>query len=300
MSEDLTLSILDFQHPGYAVALACAADEWGFARYWIGEHHTGIQCANPLLLGALLAASTERIRIGSGGVTLAYRNPLFVAEDARLIEFMIPGRFDLGVTRGLMPSGPTADALLEGRDPAAGDYPERVRTVHALVTGRMDPSDPLSALASRDGGPPVWVLGLSPASARLAGSLGAGFCYSVYHSRPGADGPAVVREYRASFQPSPEFPEPAALIVAGCVCAATEPEARSLEGRLVFPPTGSTRTNQTGRIFGSPAQCAEALRTLAADFSVREVMIFDAIQEDQDARIEMYRLLAEELGLAGG
>jgi alkanesulfonate monooxygenase SsuD/methylene tetrahydromethanopterin reductase-like flavin-dependent oxidoreductase (luciferase family) len=69
-----------------------------------------VSAPNPLLLGALLAGTTNRIRIGSGGVSLTYRNALQVAEDARLIEFMMPGRFDLGITRGLLGEGPAADA----------------------------------------------------------------------------------------------------------------------------------------------------------------------------------------------
>lgn len=294
MSGSFGLSILDFQHPGGAVALACAADEWGYRRYWLGEHHSPFQCANPLLLGSLLAGTTRRIRVGSGGVSLLYHSALRVAEDARLIEFMMPGRFDLGVTQGLMASGPVTEALLEGRDPRAGwAYADKVRALHGLVTGRLEPQHPLAATPPYlESGPPLWILGLSQRSAGLAGRLGAGFCYSVHHSGSETDGAAVTRHYRESFIPSPEFPEPAVIVVLRCVCAASEPEARAVETGWVVPPVPSNET-----VLGSPGQCADRMAEIARDFSATEVMIVDFIQRDQDLRLEMYRLLGREFGL---
>lgn len=294
MSAALALSILDFQHPGTSVALACAADEWGFKRYWLGEHHSAFQCANPILLGALLAGTTSRIRIGTGGVSLIYHNAVQVAEDARLIEFMMPGRFDLGVTRGLT-DGPVAEALLEGMGPSTGPaYADKIRTLHGLVTGRFTPGHPLSGTNPYlEEGPPLWVLGLSPASAHLAGSLGLGFCYSLHHSGPGIDGSAVMRHYRDSFIPSPEFSEPASIVVVRCICAASEEEARSVETDLVSPPVPPSEA-----VLGSPGRCAERIAEIARDFSTSEMMIIDFIQRDQDVRHEMYRLLAQAFGLS--
>jgi luciferase family oxidoreductase group 1 len=296
---DLSLSILDFQHPGASVALACAADEWGFKRYWLGEHHGSNQCANPLLLGALLAGATSRIRLGTGGVSLTYRSPLQVAEDARLIEFMMPGRFDLGITRGLQEAGPVAAELLDGRVPlSGGGYAGKVRALQGLVTGRIDAGHPLAGTAPYlEDGPPLWLLGLSLESARLAGSLGIGFCFSLHHGGSKIDGPAVARAYRDGFIPSPELAEPAALVVVRCVCAGTEAEAIDLETRCGPPPVPGNPT-----LLGSARQCADRIAGIAADFATDEVMILDTLGEDQDARLEMYRRLSEEFDLpaAGG
>lgn len=291
-SVDLALSILDFHHPGGAVALAGAADELGFKRYWLGEHHSSFQCANPLLLGALLAGTTDRIRIGSGGVCLTFRNALQVAEDARLIEFMMPGRFDLGVTRGLRVTELMAKALLEGRTQgSAPEYAEKVRTLHGLVTGRRSPEDPLVAIEPYlENGPPLWVLGLSEDSARLAASLGVGFCYSIHHGSR-ENGPGVMRLYRESFMPSPEFPEPASLVVVPCLCAATEREAKSIEAELGLPASSTQKI-----IAGSAEYCADRFIEIAGEFATTEVMITD-FQQGQDARLEMYRLLGKEFGL---
>lgn len=294
MSAALALSILDFQHPGKSVALACAADEWGFSRYWLGEHHDAAgQCANPLLLGALLAGTTSRIRVGTGGVSLTYHSALQVAEDARLIEYMLPDRFDLGVTRGLLPDGPVSRALLEGRDSGSGAaYAEKIRMLHGLVTGRIDPGHPLAAMRSYlDGGPPLWLLGLSPASAQLAGQLGLGFCFSVHHGSREIDGPGVMRHYLDSFIPSPEFPEPATIVVVRCICAATEAEARSLEAGFI----GAPLLNET--VLGTPGRCADRIAEIARELSTTEIMLIDFIEKSWDARLEMYRLLGQELGL---
>jgi luciferase family oxidoreductase group 1 len=294
MTAALALSILDFQHPGASVALACAAEEHGFSRFWLGEHHSPHQCANPLLLGALLAGTTSRIRIGTGGVSLTYHSPLCVVEDARLIEFMLPGRFDLGVTRGLLEDGPVSEALLDGRRLGAGaSYADRVRALHGLLTGRLDGRHPLARREPYlENGPPLWVLGLSSESARLAGRLGVGFCFSVHHGGPRVDGAAVMRAYRESFVPSAEFTAPASMLVLQCVCAGSEAEARSIGIHLVAPPGPTSET-----ILGSAAYCCDRLAEIARAFVTDEVMIVDFIQKDQGARIEMYRLLAQELGL---
>ena len=200
------LSILDFGPAGDAVDLMGAADESGYRRYWLGEHHSDTQCANPLLLGALLAATSEGIRVGSGGVCLDYRSPWQVAEDARLIELMVPERFDLGVTRGLRLPPELREAILDGR-PAETlrNHTEKLADLHGFVTGRLPAGHPLAGRLFLEPGPPMWVLGTGDETARWAGAHGTGFCFSLHHAPADRDGPAVLAEYRRSFVPSPSF-----------------------------------------------------------------------------------------------
>src|ERR1700753_694468 len=167
----MDLSILDFGPIGAAVELVQEADRLGYRRYWMGEHHSRWQCSNPLLLGALLAATSDGIRVGSGGVCLAFQSPYKIAEDARLIEFMVPGKFDLGVARGLRLEPELLGAGL------AGTPEERVR--HHV-----------------------------------------GFFFALHHALPGQDQAEIFAEYRAAFVPSPEFPQPAAILVVTVACAA--------------------------------------------------------------------------------
>lgn len=290
--DGLELSLLDFQHPGAAVALACLADGLGYKRFWLGEHHSTHQCTNPLLLGALLAGTTDRIRVGSGGVSLSYNRIAKVAEDARLIEFMLPGRFDLGVTRGLLEPGLISSVLLDGGSvPPDNAYRQRVLDLHALVTGRIGTGHPFSGMPlSLEKGPPLWVLGLSRESARMAAGLGAGFCFSVHHAPVGLDGPAILGEYRRHFVPSAEFPEPATIVVVQCTCGETDAEAHEIAQNLILFPGAEDRA-----ICGGTAACAERLGALAARCGTREVMLLDFVQKDQSVRREMYSRIASAL-----
>jgi luciferase family oxidoreductase group 1 len=296
------LSILDFDQPGHAVELAGAAERLGYRRFWLGEHHSEEQCNNPLLLGALLAAATRELRLGSGGVCLFYQSPTRIAEDARLIEFLVPGRFDLGVTRGLNNQLPwQQEALLDGRPaPASESFETRLRELHGLVTRRLPVEHPLHGMPLLLGqGPPLWVLGLSQSSARLAGQLGAGFCYSLHHAAQRTDGPEVLEAYRRSFISSPEFPEPAALLVVSGICAPTEGEALAAFDRAwaELPVEHQARVNRQSLLIGPPELWEERLPELAGLHGVDEILVLDLLTGRLAQRLEMYTLLAHCFGL---
>ncbi|HEV7787268.1 MAG TPA: LLM class flavin-dependent oxidoreductase [Thermoanaerobaculia bacterium] len=259
----MDLSILDFGHAGDAVALMTEADRSGYRRYWLGEHHSDFQCANPLLLGALLAATSEGIRVGSGGVCLDYRSPYQVAEDARLIEYMLPERFDLGVTRGLRLDPDLREAILDGR-PAETlrNHTEKLTDLHHYLTGRLPAGHPLAQKLFLNPGPPMWVLGTGAEAAGWAGGHGTGFCFSLHHAPADRDGPAVLGEYRRAFVPSPEFPEPAAIVVVSIASGPAIGEAPSY-GENVAKPVLS----------GPIAECAARLPEIARRFAVDEIMV---------------------------
>ncbi|HEX4962339.1 MAG TPA: LLM class flavin-dependent oxidoreductase [Thermoanaerobaculia bacterium] len=281
----MDLSILDFGHAGQALDLMEQADRSGYCRYWLGEHHSDSQCANPLLLGALLAATSDGIRVGSGGVCLDYHSPLRVAEDARLIEHLLPGRFDLGVTRGLKLRPELREALLDGR-PAATlrGYSEKLEELHGFVTGRLPAGHPLAEKLLLETGPPMWVLGTGLESARWAGAHGTGFCYSLHHAPPDRDGAAVFGEYRRAFVASPEFPEPAAIVM---VSIATGPAIADMPtyGEDVARPV----------IEGPIPECAAKLPEIARRFAVDEVMVL--LRSYGEMPFETCRALAEAAGL---
>jgi luciferase family oxidoreductase group 1 len=283
------LSILHFGHVGAVVDFMNEADELGYARLWLGEHHSHWQCTNPLLLGALLAATSGGIRIGSGGICLDYQSPLRIAEDARLIEYMLPGRFDLGVTRGLKLPPETRDAMLDGRPPEAlRPYDEKLAELHELVTGRLSPEHPLAGQQFLETGPPMWVLGTSARSARWAARHGTGYCFSLHHA-PEQDAAAIMDEYRRHFVPSPEFEEPEAIVVVSIVCAPTRAEAQ-------------TQLHESGfikvTIIGSPLDCVAGLAATADRCGVDEVMVLDLLPGHGAELSEKYRSLAQIAGLA--
>jgi len=281
----MDLSILDFGHAGEAVALMGAADKAGYRRYWLGEHHSDHQCPNPLLLGALLAATSEGIRVGSGGVCLDYRSPFQVAEDARLIEFMVPERFDFGVTRGLRLAPELREAILDGR-PAGTlrDHYEKLADLHGFLTGRLPAGHPLAEKLLLEPGPPMWVLGTGAEAARWAGAHGTGFCFSLHHAPRDRDGVAVLDEYRRAFAASPEFAQPAAIVVVSIASGPAIAEAPVYEPNVVKPV-----------LEGPIAECAAELPEIARRFAVDEIMVL--FRSYGEGPAETCRALAAHAGL---
>ena len=297
----MRISILDFQTAAVAIELAPAAERLGYHRYWLGEHHGRYQCANPLLMATLLAGLTERIRLGSGGVCLAYNNPYRVAEDARLANHLFPDRLDLGVARGLPYAPPLHAALAGGGDGAAAlaSFEPRAEAVHQLVTGRLPSRHPLAGTDLHlEAGPPVWILGTSMASARLAARLGAGLCISVHHAPEETAARAAVAAYEETFSPSPEFPRPATIAVVSGVCAETRPIATALGAAVAARAAASGPGGGRPGFAGDPDDCAAALTGLASRLNVGELMILDFLG-DWEQRRRMYELLAGALGLGG-
>jgi alkanesulfonate monooxygenase SsuD/methylene tetrahydromethanopterin reductase-like flavin-dependent oxidoreductase (luciferase family) len=211
---------------------------------------------------------------------------LRIAEDARLIEFLLPGPFDLGVTRGMKLAAETRDALLDGRPPETlRPFDEKLSELHGLLTGRLRPEHPLAGQKALTSGPPLWVLGISAETARWAARQGTGFCFSLHHA-PELDGAALVAEYRRHFVPSPEFEEPEAIVFASMVCAPTRAEALEIQSAHRFGKVTVT---------GPPAECAAAL---AATAGVEEIMILDLLPARGAELSETYRTLAQSAGLA--
>ena len=284
----MDLSILDFGPIGAAVELVQEADRLGYRRYWMGEHHSRWQCSNPLLLGALLAATSDGIRVGSGGVCLAFQSPYKIAEDARLIEFMVPGKFDLGVARGLRLEPELLEAVLDGKpEDRLRDHYGKLAELHGFLTGRQadGSAHAMAAKLPFEEAPPMWLLGTSTAMAQWAGRHGVGFCFSLHHALPGQDQAEIFAEYRAAFVPSPEFPQPAAILVVTVACAATNAEAREHAKDLTFT------------IVGSVAECAARLAGLADRYGVDELMLLDLLPAHRDGLIDQYAALAAEVGL---
>ncbi|MEP7012326.1 MAG: LLM class flavin-dependent oxidoreductase [Acidobacteriota bacterium] len=289
------LSVVDFHHAGDAPEILSAVDGWGYRRYWLGEHHSKWQCPNPLLLGALLAATSRGIRLGSGGICLDYHSPYRVAEDARLIEYMLPGCFDLGVTRGLPLDAPRLAALLNRKEIDREELPdhlERLTELHGLVTGRLAEEHPLKeAPLSFEPGPPMWVLGASSQTARWAARHGTGFCVSLHHMPDRAKVRALLDEYRRDFLPSPEFEQPALIVLASVLAEAAEPSPERLNAQTAL----AARVTPT--LSGSMETCAHGLDELAKSTGVDEIMILDLPGHRKDERLDVYQTLARLIGL---
>ncbi|MFC8725023.1 LLM class flavin-dependent oxidoreductase [Streptomyces bacillaris] len=270
------------------VEIAKLTEARGFHRYWVAEHHSmpGVASSSPAVLLAHIAAHTDRIRLGSGGVMLPNHAPLVIAEQFGTLEAMAPGRIDLGLGRAPGTDGATAAALRRSDrlNEGADDFPQQLSELIRFLDDDFPDGHPYARIhavpgpvqATAPGGvqsahrPPVWLLGSSGFSARLAGTLGLPFAFAHHFSARNTI-PALDL-YRSSFRPSAVLDAPYALIGVSALAADEEAEAR----RQVLTGALSMVRLRTGRsgLIPSPEEAA------AYDFSPMEREFVDGWLSD--------------------
>ncbi len=334
-AQPLLLSVLD-QSPVRAggsaaasiresVALAEAAEAAGYHRYWLAEHHATPALAGPApeILVARIAAATQHMRIGTGGVMLSHYSPLKVAETFRVLEALYPGRIDLGIGRAPGSDGLTAAALAYGSAVGTEYFPTRVADMMAFLSDTPPVTDafsPISVTPKTETRPEVWLLGSSDQSALLAAKFGLAFSFAQFITSEGGD--EVVHAYRNYFQPSEFYGAPRASLGVFVICAETEEEAMrlgksrdlamllrtragfgpfpSVEEAEAYPYTAQDLQimdrNRQRCFYGDPDQCRERLTALAEAYAVDELVVL-TITYDPEARRRSYELLAEAFAL---
>jgi len=307
------LSVLDTAPVGVAqtsadalsatTRLAQVADALGYARFWVAEHHSmpAVASTSPGVLIAHLAAATERIHVGSGGVMLPNHPSLVVAEQFAMLEALHPGRVDLGIGRAPGADPTTAAALrrtVEGL--GAEDFPAELVDVLALLgvelTGRAPSvrAARLSATPAASSSPEVWLLGSSLFSAQLAAELGLPFSYAHHFNTGLTDRAADV--YRRAFRPSTVLDRPRFMVSASVLVADTQQEAEFLAG----PSKVMSLSLRSGRLIPivPPEEAAEVLAGLdpavAADVFAR--MPGTQIATTPDRAVAELRALIERTG----
>jgi luciferase family oxidoreductase group 1 len=207
--------------------LAQHAEQWGFKRYWLAEHHnmTGIASAATVVVIGHVAAGTRTIRVGSGGIMLPNHAPLVVAEQFGTLESLFPGRIDLGLGRAPGTDMQTSMALRRDLATNAEQFPQDVLELRAyfddVQQGQQIRAVPGSGLKV-----PLWILGSSLFGAQVAAMLGLPFAFAS-HFAPDALMPAL-EIYRRHFKPSAQLDKPYAMVAANIVAADTEAQARRL------------------------------------------------------------------------
>ena len=303
------------------VDLARLADRLGYHRYWLAEHHGGIMLAGPspeVLIGPV-AAATERIRVGSGGVMLPHYSPFKVAESFAVLSALYPGRIDLALGRAAGTDPLTTFALQrDRRDAAPDDFPQQLTELLGYLRGALPDQHPFRHLARMPGFPerPVaWLLGSSMQSAIWAAELGLPYAFADFINPEGA---AFAQLYRERFKPSDELAAPRLIAGVWTICADTDQEAERLtaSGRMAFkllrqgrlgpvPPTEKALRFLEGQgpprgrrlVFGSPATVRARLEEVAESYGADELMLVNVMHE-HDARRRSYELVAEAFGLA--
>lgn len=330
------LSVLD-QSPipeGYSpgdalrnsIDLARLADELGYRRYWLAEHHgtPGLACHSPEVMIGPVASATSRIRVGSGGVMLPHYSPLKVAETFSMLSGLYPGRIDLGLGRAAGTSQRVAHALQrDRRQPPPDDFLEQLAELLGYFAAESEDNalqraSSMGRAAVRFTSPDVALLGSSPQSAVWAAELGLPYVFADFINPVGAEYTAY---YRNRFQSSPLLSAPRTSVAVWALCAETEDLAMELSlswrmsmamlyrGRPIAVPTVD-RARQflaeegvppemipAGRrpVIGTPERVRAAIEKIAEQYGAGEVFLVN-ILHDHAARRRSYQLIAEAFG----
>jgi luciferase family oxidoreductase group 1 len=307
-----------------SVDLGVLAEELGYARYWVAEHHgtPALACASPEVVIATIAAATSRIRVGSGGVMLPHYSPLKVAETFSMLSGLHGERIDLGVGRAAGTDPTTAFALQRDRRQAApDDFPAQLFELMAYLDDDMPADHPfarLTLLPGRPALPELWLLGSSPQSGIWAAELGLPYAFADFINPGGAQ---IAARYRADFTPSKRVAAPRTAVAVWALCADTDEEARRLaasakmmftlffrgqlipippvEKALAFleqqPPDDTPPMMRRRTIVGAPDTVRRGIEAVAAEYQADEVMVV-TITYDHAARRRSYELIKKSWG----
>ena len=297
------------------LALARCADEMGYHRYWLAEHHAIAALADPCpeVLLARLGAETRRLRIGTGGVLLPYYSAFRTAETFRMLEALYPGRIDLGIGRAPGGDPRTAQAVGGGKFPDASNFPQQVWELAALLDGTFPGKHP-RLQPEIDTAPEVWLLGSSDYSGALAAELGLPFAFAHFINPRG--GELVSRAYRENFKSRGK--EARVIVCTFAILAETDEEAERLAAPIdlrrlhmalnidspvpTYDEAARHRYSDDERryvlsqraraVIGGVAKAKHELRELVERYGADELMVL-TITGDYDSRRRSYELLRD-------
>ena len=329
-------SVASGRTPGEAIretlALAKHVEALGYRRYWCAEHHNSASHAGtaPEVLMAAIAATTNRIRVGSAGVMLPHYASLKVAEQFRVLDAIAPGRIDLGVGRAPGSDGRTAFALNPRANEAADNFPTQVMEVLGWLGEGLPANHPFRMVSCNPKGettPQMWILGSSDYGAQVAAYFGLPYCYAHFFS-DGGGSEGAIQIYRETFQAKPDMPQrlaaPHPALGVYCLVADTEEEALrlfksrelwrlmrdrglyqalpSVEEAEAYPYTPEDHARiarmRSKAMVGAPEQVRAMLEALSAEHGgIAEFAVITHCH-DAAARRRSYTLLAEAFGMS--
>lgn len=308
-----------------SLALARKCDELGFHRYWVSEHHNsdGIVGTAPEILMAAIAATTNRIRIGSAGVMLPHYSSLKVAEQFRVLEGIAPGRIDLGLGRAPGSDRLTSFALNPDAAKAHEAFPRQVVDLRNWVSGHpLEEDHPFAAIKAHPTGntsPELWMLGSSDYGAQLGAHLGLPYAFAYFFT-DGHGCDQALELYRHHYTPSERHPKAKPTLCVWALVADTEDEAwqifrsrehwkvnseKGIREPLMSPEVLEDATytpNEMARIellrkmafVGSADQVTDKLHELAKRYDLDELVVVTWTY-DPAHRHRSYELLAKSM-----
>lgn len=324
--QDISLSVLDLVtvsqgnvpadsfHNG--LDLAKKVEDFGYERYWLAEHHNspGVASSATSLLIGYIAGGTSKIRVGSGGIMLPNHVPLVVAEQFGTLESLYPGRIDLGLGRAPGTDQITARALRRNVGGSGEDFPSNIVELQNYLS--TNKSGSVRAFPGEGTNVPIWILGSSLFSARLAGMMGLPYAFASHFA------PSYLKEalklYKDSFQPSEQLKEPYSIACVNVVAADTNEEAEHLSSSLklfflnvirggqellkpavdnldmYWSPYEKAAVNQMLEytFIGDSSKISDELQAFVDETQVDEIMVCSHIF-DHDARVRSYEIMSE-------
>ncbi|MXP09873.1 LLM class flavin-dependent oxidoreductase [Pseudoblastomonas halimionae] len=301
-----------------AASLARAAEEAGYKRFWVAEHHAmeGIGGAAASVVLSHIGNATSTIRIGSGGIMLPNHNPFVIAEQFGTLDALFPGRIDLGLGRAPGADGLIQQALRKNLAQAAGDFPADVQELRAYFKGRDD--IPLKPTPGFGADIEMWMLGSSLYGAQLAAALGLPYAFAAHFAPDHLDDALVM--YRRNFKPSERLDKPHVMVAMNVYAADTTAEAERLASSQLqsfvrlrtgspgkLPPPVEGYRDQLGPVerrivehvsqasaTGTPDEVRERIRSFVKRTQADEIIVAGATYEPE-ARETSLRLTAEAL-----
>ncbi len=228
-----------------AADLARHAEQLGFNRYWVAEHHgmPGIASAATSVVLAHIGQATSTIRIGAGGIMLPNHAPLLIAEQFGTLEALFPGRIDLGLGRAPGSDQRVAQAIRRNLSGGADQFPRDVLELQAFLAG--DPQLPIEATPGAGARVPLWILGSSLFGAQLAAALGLPYAFASHFAPAALD--EALDIYRRDFRPSAQLKYPYAMAGFNIFAADTQEEAQ-LVATSMQQAFVRLRTGQPGKL----------------------------------------------------
>jgi luciferase family oxidoreductase group 1 len=296
--------------------VAAYAEALGYRRFWVAEHHNmrGIASAATSVVIAHIAAGTNTIRVGAGGIMLPNHSPLVIAEQFGTLATLFGHRIDLGLGRA--PGTDPFASLALRRDPSTAEhFPQDVLELQAFLA-EPQPGQRVVAVPGAGTNVPLWILGSSTFGARLSAELGLPYAFASHFAPASLD--EALLTYRTYFKPSQQLSEPYAMIGVNIIAADTDAQARRLATTqqmsitgivrnarsLSKPPIDDIETYWTPAekaevqqwlavsVYGSPEKVRGGIERLLERTKADELMIVSDVF-DHTERLRSFELIAE-------
>lgn len=270
--------------------LARHAEEWGYHRYWLAEHHNlpGIASAATSIVIGHVAGGTKRIRVGAGGIMLPNHAPLVIAEQFGTLDALYPGRIDLGLGRAPGSDQLTARALRRNLGSNGDTFPQDVLELQSYFAP-AEPEQALQAVPGAGAKVPLYLLGSSDFSARLAAELGLPFAFASHFAPAYLD--VALALYRQNFKPSATLARPHAMIGVGIFAATTDAEGQYLSTSAQLQFLNMVR-GRPGKL-PPPVASMDSLWSRGEEAAVLERTRCSAIGSPETVRCRLETLLQE-------